>query len=58
MTDDDRRIWRLCGQPINKKEARHRGEEGDVHAECHDRERRPPNPAKASPLLDKYDQES
>jgi hypothetical protein len=44
MTENDRPTCRLCGQPIEKGEARYREEEGDVHAEWHKRQRRPPKP--------------
>src|SRR5258705_13483075 len=48
--DDPPATCRVCGKPFAPGEARYRGKEGDVHPECRDRERRPPDAAGGGPL--------
>jgi hypothetical protein len=40
-TDDEPVNCRVCGKPFAPGEPRYRTAEGDVHAECRDRQRRP-----------------
>jgi hypothetical protein len=42
--DDPPVTCRVCGKPFASGEPRYRDSEGDIHLECHDRERRPPEP--------------
>jgi hypothetical protein len=41
-TDDVPVTCRVCAKRFAPGEPRYRDEEGDVHPECHDRQRRPP----------------